>query len=93
MAKQANAIAVIRNKLGLHARPAMMFVDVASTHRAAIRVKRADNDEAFDGKSIMQVMMLAATHGTKIEISAEGDDAETAVKALCDLIESGFAEE
>lgn len=78
----------------MHARPAMMFVETASRFNADVRVRRADNgDEVFDGKSIMQVMMLAATQGTALVIEAEGDDADAALKELAELIKGGFNEE
>jgi len=93
VSRTCSAIATIVNKLGLHARPAMMFVETASRYNCDIRVKRTDSSEAFDGKSIMQMMMLAGTCGTKIEIHAEGDDAETAVKAITKLIASKFDEQ
>ena len=94
MSNSANARIRIPNRLGMHARPAMMFVTCASEFEAAVTVRRVDSaDEAFDGKSIMQVMMLAATQGTEIDISAEGSDAEQAVKALVELVESGFQED
>lgn len=83
----------IQNRLGLHARPAMMFVECASRFGCDVKVRRADGTELFDGKSIMQLMMLAATQGTEIEISAEGEDAAEAIEAICALVESGFEEE
>lgn len=81
----------IGNKLGLHARPAMCFVDAAMPFKSAITVKRAD--QSVDGKSIMQMMMLAATRGTELEIIAEGDDADAACAALKKLVDSGFDED
>ena len=93
MSKRASAIVTITNRLGLHARPAMTFVERAMVHAAAVQVRRVGNEEFVDGKSIMQMMMLAATAGTDIEIIAEGDDAEAAVTTLCDLVSSGFEEE
>lgn len=72
----------------------MMFVETASRFNADVRVRRADNgDEVFDGKSIMQVMMLAATQGTALVIEAEGDDADAALRELAELIKGGFNEE
>ncbi|MBY0263044.1 MAG: HPr family phosphocarrier protein [Phycisphaerales bacterium] len=82
---------VIVNRLGLHARPAMCFVDAAMPFGAAVSVKRGD--QVVDGKSIMQMMMLAATKGTELEILADGDDAEAACAALKKLVDSGFDEE
>lgn len=81
----------IGNKLGLHARPAMCFVDAATPFKSSISVKR--EDQTVDGKSIMQMMMLAATKGTQLEIIAEGDDAEDACAALKKLVDSGFDED
>lgn len=83
----------IRNKLGLHARPAMSFVDTASAFASAVTVKRTDGkSDEIDGKSIMEVMMLAATKGTELEIVADGDDAEQVAEALEKLVEAGFHE-
>lgn len=84
---------IIKNKLGLHARPAMMFVETASKYQAEVSVCRTDQSEPVDGRSIMQMMMLAATEGTQLEISATGEDAETAVEALVDLVKSNFQED
>lgn len=79
------------NKLGLHARPAMAFVDLAGTFGASVIVRRADIE--VDGKSIMQMMMLAAGKGSELEIVADGDDAEAATAGLKALVDGGFDEE
>lgn len=92
MPDRATVRVTIINRLGLHARPAMAFVDAAGRFAAAVRIRRADAEERVDGKSIMQVMMLAATQGTVLELEAEGDDAEAACDALRRLVESGFGE-
>ena len=84
---------VIRNRLGLHARPAMAFVDAAAAFASEITVRREDSTESIDGKSIMQMMMLAATQGTTLEVTADGEDAEAACAALRALVERGFDEE
>ena len=84
---------VIRNSLGLHARPAMAFVEVAGAHACDVRVRRADSDEEIDGKSIMQMLLLAATQGTEIEVACDGADEGQAAAALARLVESGFDEE
>lgn len=60
---------------------------------ANVTVRRTDQEEFVDGKSIMQMMMLAATQGTPIEIVAEGEDAQQAVDALKGLVERKFDEE
>jgi phosphocarrier protein len=85
-----NTVRIV-NKLGLHARPAMSFVDLASTFASDITVRK--DDTCVDGKSIMQMMMLAAGKGSALEISATGPDAARAIKALSELVEGGFDEE
>ena len=87
----ATAEVVIRNQLGLHARPAMSFVDTASTFTADVKVRKGTQE--VDGKSIMQMMMLAATCGTTLTIEATGADAAAAVEALRQLVESKFDED
>ena len=81
----------ILNKLGLHARPAAMFVRAANKHRAEIWVEK--DGEQVNGKSIMGLMMLAAGQGTKLILSAEGVDAEKAIQELELLVEKRFDEE
>jgi phosphocarrier protein len=81
----------IVNRLGMHARPAMAFVDIANGFSSEIRIRKGS--QIVDGKSIMQVMMLAATKGTTLTIEADGDDAEDATKALRALVERKFDEE
>jgi len=93
VSKTASATVVIDNKLGLHARPAMLFVEAATVYEADVKVRRTDHSEAVDGKSIMQMMMLAATHGTEIEIVATGTDADQAVSGLVTLVRSRFQED
>lgn len=80
----------ITNKLGLHARPAAMFVKVSSAHDAEIWVEK--DDEQVNGKSIMGLMMLAAGFGAKIKVTADGKDANAAMDQLEALIASGFSE-
>ena len=81
----------IVNRLGLHARPAMTFVDLAMQFASTVTVKRGE--QAVDGKSIMQMMMLAATKGTELCIVCEGADAEKAGEALAKLVSGGFEED
>ena len=76
----------IKNKDGLHMRPAMQFVDTASQFKAQVKVSDGENE--VDGKSIMQMSMLAATCGTKLTVTAEGPDCNQAIEALRDLVES-----
>ncbi len=81
----------IINRLGLHARPAAMFVRVASRHRCDIWV--AKEGEEISGKSIMGLMMLAAGQGSKLHIRAEGPDAAQALQEIEQLIQSRFNED
>lgn len=85
---------VIVNKLGMHARPAMSFVELASTFKSDVTLRRTDGEftDPVDGKSIMQLMMLAATKGTELELKTCGDDAQQACDALSGLVKSGFDE-
>ena len=80
----------IINKLGLHARAASKFVTVASQYDADIRVSKDGRE--VSGKSIMGVMMLAAARGSRIDVTAEGDDAEAALDALDELVRDRFGE-
>ena len=81
----------IKNAEGLHMRPAMQFVDVANRFESDIAVS---NDQTkVDGKSIMQISMLAATCGTKLRVRAEGPDAREAIDALRVLVEEKHFDE
>ena len=87
----------ITNRHGLHARPAALFVQVASRYRAEVFVsKRTGNEDASfeaNGTSIMGVMMLQAENGSVLTIRADGADADEALLALVSLVESRFGEE
>ena len=80
----------IVNKLGLHARAAAKLIDLASGYESSIRICRDGRDA--DAKSIMKVMMLAASKGTRIEVVAQGGDAAEAVEAIEKLIAERFGE-
>ncbi|SFR51962.1 phosphocarrier protein [Marinobacter daqiaonensis] len=80
----------IINKLGLHARAAAKLVETAS--RFESRVQLVKDNREVDAKSIMPVMMLAASQGTEVELKAEGPDEEQAVAALEELINDYFGE-
>lgn len=82
---------VIVNKLGLHARPAAMFVRVANRFSSEIWVEK--DGEEINGKSIMGLMLLAAGCGSKLRVTAVGDDAADALKELEALIARKFDEE
>jgi phosphocarrier protein HPr len=81
----------IVNRLGLHARPAAMFVRIASRYRCEVWV--AKEGEEVNGKSIMGLMMLAAGQGSKLRIRCEGADAEKAIAELEELIKAHFHED
>jgi phosphocarrier protein HPr len=80
----------IRNKLGLHARAAVKFVQLAGKFQSEITVGRAGQDA--NGKSIMGLLTLVAAWGTDIDLAAAGPDATEAVDALAALIDRGFDE-
>jgi len=82
---------VIRNRLGLHARAAARFVHTAGRFRA--RVTAGRDGRVMDGKSILGILLLAASRGTAIEVTAEGPDEEEAMAALVALVEGGFGED
>lgn len=81
----------IINKLGLHARAAAKFVGVANRHGCEVRIGAAEDDQV-NGKSIMQVMMLAAGKGSEVCITCSGEDAEQAMQELIALIDDYFEE-
>ncbi|WP_375191649.1 HPr family phosphocarrier protein [Marinobacter sp.] len=80
----------IINKLGLHARATAKLVATASGFDSSVRISGKGRE--VDAKNIMQVMMLAASQGTEVEIIAEGPDEEQAVEALVELINDYFGE-
>src|SRR2546430_17556606 len=78
----------IINRLGLHARPAAMFVRIASRYRSEVWV--AKEGEEVNGKSIMGLMMLAAGQGSTLHIRCEGPDADKVMEELEELINARF---
>jgi phosphocarrier protein len=81
----------IINRLGLHARPAAMFVRIASRYRCEVWV--AKEGEEVNGKSIMGLMMLAAGQGSKLRIRCDGPDADKAIAELEELVNARFHED
>jgi len=81
---------VIKNKLGIHARPAAMLVQLSNKFRSEIFITK--DSMSVSGKSIMGVMTLAASRGTKLKIKAVGEDAEEAVNKIISLFEQKFGE-
>ena len=82
----------IQNLKGLHARATAAFVKVAESFSSQISVEK-EGESPVSGKSIMGLLMLAVPLGEEIKITAEGDDADQAIKALTDLINNRFGEE
>jgi phosphocarrier protein len=78
----------VKNKSGLHARPAALFVQIANKFDSRITVKREDDSEEVNGKSIMGILMLGAEKGSIIIIEADGDDADAALSELEKIIVS-----
>ncbi len=81
---------VILNRLGLHARPASRFAQLASGFESKVWLTR--NGESVDGKSILEVLTFACPRGTELIVCAEGPDAKEAVEALSELVASRFGE-
>jgi phosphocarrier protein HPr len=92
MPMQAKTV-VISNRLGLHARAAARFVQRASQFTSRVELVREDTDQMADGKSILEVLMLAAPLGTHLMIKADGPDEGRAVEMLAELVGQKFGEE
>lgn len=88
--KEMSKVFTVKNKLGLHARAAAVFVRLSS--RFGSDIKLIKDGYEVDGKSILGVLSLAATEGSDIEVSTRGEDAEEALTRIEELIESGFGE-
>lgn len=91
MEQTAKASVVVKNRLGLHARPVTDFVRRAMSFESDIWVRRDDIE--VDGKSMLLMMTLIATCGTRLEIEAKGPDAEAAIAELVHFVERGFDDE
>lgn len=81
----------IVNKLGLHARASALFVKTAGKFQSEVKLARESVE--VNGKSIMGIMMLAASKGTMVRLTVEGTDEEEAMQAIGTLIKDGFGEE
>ena len=81
---------MIRNKLGLHARAAVKFVNLANRFGSAVKIVKDGNE--IDGKSILGILTLAAIQGSQIELVAAGKDEDAALGALAELINNRFDE-
>ncbi|MBX7073900.1 MAG: HPr family phosphocarrier protein [Pirellulales bacterium] len=82
---------IVTNPQGLHARPADLFVKLAQQYRSQVEVSK--ESLRVDGKSILDILMLAAVEGTPLAIEVTGDDAQDALDALCRLVEQNFADD
>jgi phosphotransferase system HPr (HPr) family protein len=82
---------VLANPMGLHARPATLFVQAANSFQSRIRVRK--DAQVVDGKSIMEILTLAAEQGTPLIVEADGPDAEQAVEALANLLNQDLGED
>lgn len=80
----------IKNRLGLHARAAVKFVNLANRFAADVRVEKDGSD--VDGKSILGILTLAATQGSEITLRLDGEDESAALKAIVELIDGRFGE-
>ncbi len=81
---------LIKNKLGLHARAAVKFVNLANRFRSLVKIEKDGNE--IDGKSILGILTLAAVQGSQITIKVSGDDEQKALEALVALIDNKFQE-
>jgi phosphocarrier protein len=81
----------VRNRMGLHARPAAQLVQTANKFTCDVTLSKDGQD--VNGKSIMGVLMLAASQGTEIQVKAEGEEAQACVDAIAALFEKGFNEQ
>jgi phosphocarrier protein HPr len=82
---------VIQNELGMHARAATRFVQIANRYQAEVDVEK--DGQIVNGKSIMGVLMLVASQGTRITVRTRGNDAKEALASLAELIHSKFGED
>lgn len=81
----------IRNRLGLHARAAAKFVQTASRYKSDVKIRK--NGEEVDGKSILGLLLLAASQGTRITVAVNGEDEDVAFAAVLALVERRFDED
>ncbi len=80
------------NPLGLHARAAAQLVRLASSFKSRIKLRRIDNAVIADAKSILSVLTLAASKGTRLKLEVEGEDEQKALQAVEEIFVNGFGE-
>jgi len=83
----------IKSELGLHARAAAKLVQLASQFESDIKLSRLNGQQQVDAKSILGILLLAASHGTELELVIDGIDEEVATNALMELVENRFGED
>lgn len=80
------------NPTGIHARPAMLFVNAAKKYKSKITVTSLTTNKQADAKSMLKILSLGLVCGTQVLIQADGEDEQEALDALCALIDSGMGE-
>jgi len=83
---------IIKGRLGLHARAAAKLVRVTSSFQSQVSLRRVEGDVTADAKSILSVLMLAATEGTELHVAADGVDQQEAMNAIEEFFAAGFGE-
>jgi len=81
---------IVNNKVGLHARPAAIFVQTANKYKSTVKVSA--NDKTANAKSILSILTLGVDQGCEITINAEGEDADQVLQSLKELVETNFGE-
>jgi len=89
---QCSKRVLIQNRLGLHARAAVKLVELAQSYKASITVSNEEN-KAMTADSVMGLIMLESSQGEYVTVSCEGEEAEQALSAVCELIEARFEED
>lgn len=84
---------VICNSYGLHIRPISMFVQTAMQYESEVDVENVESSQHSDGKSVMGMLMLSATKGTRLNLVVTGKDCKQAAEALAELVNRGFDED
>ena len=92
MSKKTATFEIV-NERGFHARPVALFVQQAATFSSAVEVRNLSSGAVADGKSLLSLLTLAAVKGTRLEITADGPDADHALEILGGMITGGFDEE
>ncbi len=84
---------IIHNLLGMHARPASLFVQTVAPFHSEVKVTNLATRNEADGRSVMSLLMLCAPRGTRIRVEISGDDCQELMQKISDLIEGGFSDD